>query len=213
MSPRVAHAIAVVALAAWLARPARGQIGTSGASPGSVFIPTGSLADFARDLRASQTGDIVTIVVNENASAVASGTTNTQRKATAVSGITALGGSLPGTGALANLANLSNNQQIQSTGQTSRTITVTTTISARVVDVTPNGTLIVEGSKNIGINSEKQVVTVRGYVRPADLTTANTVNSTQVADLQVHVNGKGVVNDAIKRPFFLYRILMGLLPF
>jgi flagellar L-ring protein precursor FlgH len=39
------------------------------------------------------------------------------------------------------------------------------------------------------------------------------VLSTQVANLQIRVNGKGVVGDAIKRPFFLYRLLLGLLPF
>jgi flagellar basal body L-ring protein FlgH len=50
-------------------------------------------------------------------------------------------------------------------------------------------------------------------VRPSDLTTANTVLSNQVADLQVQVNGKGVVGDAIRRPHFMYRMLLGLLPF
>ena len=82
-----------------------------------------------------------------------------------------------------------------------------------MVDITPNGILVVEGVKNVGVNSEKQTVTVRGMVRPSDLTTANTVLSNQVADLQVQVNGKGVVGDAIRRPHFMYRMLLGLLPF
>jgi flagellar L-ring protein FlgH len=63
------------------------------------------------------------------------------------------------------------------------------------------------------VNSEKQTVVVRGVVRPVDLTTANTVTSGQVADLSIQVNGKGVVGDAIRRPHFLYRLLLGLLPF
>ena len=70
-----------------------------------------------------------------------------------------------------------------------------------------------EGTKDVSVNSERQTITVRGLVRPADLSTANTVLSTRVADLQVRVNGKGVVGDAVKRPFFLTRILLGLLPF
>lgn len=183
------------------------------ASPGSLFLPTGRLADAARDVRASAAGDIVTIVVNENASAVASGVTNTSRKSSAANQITALAGTLSATNPLGNLINLTNNQQIQGQGQTTRNLTLSTTISARVVDVTANGTLTVEGTKDIAVNSEKQTITVRGFIRSDDLTAANTVLSTQVANLQVRVTGKGVIGDAIKRPFFLYRLLLGLLPF
>jgi flagellar basal body L-ring protein FlgH len=50
-------------------------------------------------------------------------------------------------------------------------------------------------------------------VRPADLSSANMVNSVQVANLTIKVTGKGVVGDAIRRPNFLYRFLLGLLPF
>ena len=189
------------------------QNGGLGASPGSLFSPSGRLADSTRDLRASQMDDIVTILVTESASAVASGVTNTSRKSTAKNTITSLAGTLAAGNPLGSLADLANTQQIQGTGQTSRNMTISTTLSARVVDVTPNGTLVVEGSKDISVNSERQTISVHGMVRPADLSTANTVLSTRVANLQVKVNGKGVVGDAVKRPFFLYRILLGLLPF
>jgi len=184
-----------------------------GASPGSLYTPAGGLADATRDVRAGQLGDIVTIVVSENASAVVSGVTNTSRKSSANNQITSLAGNLAPSSQFANLVNLTNAQALQGQGQTSRTLTLSTTVSARVIDVTANGTLVVEGTKDMAVNSEKQTITVRGLVRPTDLTTANTVLSTQVADLQVHVTGKGVVNDAIKRPFILYRLLLGLLPF
>ena len=184
-----------------------------GASPGSVYTAGGRLADAGRDVRASQIDDIVTIVVSENVSAVATGVTNTSRKSSAQNSISQLAGVAPATGALANLLGVTNNQQLAGTGTTSRNMTVSTTVSARVVDVSPNGVLTVEGAKDIAVNSEKQNIVVRGLVRPEDLTSLNTVLSTQVANLQVHVNGKGVVGDAIKRPFFLYRLLLGLLPF
>ena len=58
-----------------------------------------------------------------------------------------------------------------------------------------------------------RLITVRGIVRPADIASDNTVRSDRLGQLEVHVNGKGVVGDAIKRPFFLYRLLLGLLPF
>ena len=72
------------------ASPAFCQLGGFGASPGSLYAPSGRLADATRDLRANQTGDVITIVVNESASAVASGGTNTSRKSTATSQIAAL---------------------------------------------------------------------------------------------------------------------------
>ena len=195
------------------ALPLAAQVGGFGTSPGSLYTASGMLANAGRDLKASGLDDVVTIVVNENTSAVAAGVVNTQRASTAAAGITGLLGKLPATSKLANLLTSSNAQQLQGTGTTSRTSTLTTTVSARVVDVMPNGTMVVEGTKQIAVNSEHQTITLRGLVRPLDLTTANTVLSTQVGNLEIHVAAKGVVNDAIKRPFFLYRLLLGLLPF
>jgi flagellar L-ring protein precursor FlgH len=109
--------------------------------------------------------------------------------------------------------NTSSQQQLQGTGQTSRQATVSTTLSARVIKVLPNGNLIVEGAKAVAINSESQTVSLRGIVRPIDIGPDNSIASNRVADLEVRINGKGVVNDAIHRPNMLYRILLGLLPF
>jgi flagellar L-ring protein precursor FlgH len=179
-------------------------------SPGSLYVSNGRLAAATRDLKAANIGDILTILVNDTASAVATGATNTARKTSAKSSLALLGSSNP---RLANLLTTSGDQELQSQGTTSRNMALTTTISARVTAIGPDGSLAVEGVKNIGVNSEKQTVVVRGLVRPVDLTTANTVTSGQVADLSIQVNGKGVVGDAIRRPHFLYRLLLGLLPF
>ncbi len=77
----------------------------------------------------------------------------------------------------------------------------------------PNGAMLVEATKDVEINSERQTIVVRGIVRPADVASDNTVLSNRLGQLEVRLNGKGVVGDAIKRPFFLYRLLLGLLPF
>jgi len=79
--------------------------------------------------------------------------------------------------------------------------------------VLPNGAMLVEATKDLEVNSERQTITVRGIVRPADVGSDNTVRSDHLGQLELRVNGKGVVGDAIKRPFILYRLLMGLLPF
>jgi len=191
---------------------ARSLEATSGTA-GSIWMAGSRLADAARDLKASQVDDIVTILVVENASAVAKGTTKTQRTSTAKSNVAALAGITKATGPLANLAGISSDTQLDGQGATSRDIVISTTLTARVVAVLPNGALLVEAAKDVGINSENQIITVRGVVRPADVAADNTVRSDRLAQLEVKVNGKGVVGDAIKRPFFLYRLLLGLLPF
>lgn len=182
-------------------------------SPGSLYSATGRLADGFRDVRASQLFDLVTIIVLDRASAVSTGVTNTSRKSSANASVNSLAGPVKAGGVLANLASLSGNQQIQGQGTTSRATTLTTTLTAEVTDVLPNGTLVVRGQKEIGVNSEKQLITVRGIIRPEDLSPTNSITSDRLAQLEVHVNGKGVVGDAVKRPFILYRLLLGLLPF
>ena len=182
-------------------------------SVGSLFRADGLLADMGRDLRASRRGDLVTIFVSDNANAVSTGVSNTARKSSVAASVTSLAGPKSATGALANLATTANNQQLQAQGTTSRQTTLTTNVTAEVVAVTPNGNLIVEAHKWILINSEHQEVILRGILRPVDLALDNSVSSDRIYHLEVLVNGKGVVNDAIKRPFILYRILLGLLPF
>ncbi len=172
-----------------------------------------ALADIATDVRARRVDDIVTVVVNEQASAVSTGQTKTSRASSANSAITSAAGQLKAAGALSNLLNLNSNRALDGEGTTSRTTTLSTALSARVTDVLPNGYLVIEGSKTVMVNSENQVVTLRGVVRPSDLSNANAVQSISVAQMELKINGRGVVNDAIHRPNFLYRLLLGLLPF
>jgi len=183
------------------------------ASPGSLYSSEAIWSNLAIDDRARSIDDIVTIVVNEQASAVSTGQTKTSRNSSANASVTSLAGTLPAAGKLANLAKATSATTLDGEGTTSRTTTLTTTITARVTDVLPNGYLVIEGHRTVLVNSENQVVTVRGVVRPSDLTNANTVQSGSIAQMELRINGRGVVNDAIHRPNFIYRLLLGLLPF
>ena len=180
---------------------------------GSLWSPAARYSDLASDLRARRVDDIVTIVVQESASATSTGTTKTSRPSSAKSAITALGGITRATGPLANLANLGSSTSLDGEGATSRQTTLVTTVSARVTHVLSNGNLVVEGTKNVNINAENQVITIRGVIRSIDLDTTNTIQSARLAQMEVQVNGKGVVNDVTRRPNFLYRLFLGILPF
>jgi len=182
-------------------------------SPGSIYSPNGNLANLSRDLRASQVGDIVTIVISEKASASSRGATNSSRKSSADTKVSAIAGPLRVAGPWPNLASLAGDQKLQGQGETSRETEMTTTLSARVVEVLPSGDLVLEGVKEIRVNSERQKVVLHGIARWNDLSTSNRVRSERLADLAVKIEGKGVVHDAIRRPNFLYRLLLGLLPF
>jgi flagellar L-ring protein precursor FlgH len=185
----------------------------STASPGSTFFGGAPFLDLAADVRARNVGDLVTIMVLDQASATSQGTTSSQRTSGANASLTSFFGVKSPHNALNNLVKYSGQQQLSGQGATTRQTTVSTTVSARVLGVLPNGDLIVEGSKLISINSEFQTVSLRGIVRQTDLGQSDSVGSNQVEDLEVRINGKGVVADAIRRPNFLYRLFLGILPF
>jgi flagellar L-ring protein precursor FlgH len=181
--------------------------------PGAIWTAGSRMADSARDLRASQLDDMLTILVVESASAVSKGTTKTERTSGVDATVKAAAGITKLAGPLANLAGASGSRHLDAQGTTSRDVVISTTLTARVAAVMPNGVLIVDATKEVEVNSEKQIITVRGIVRPSDIGSDNTVRSDRLGQLEVRVNGKGVVGDAIKRPFILYRLIMGLLPF
>jgi len=182
-------------------------------TPGAIWSPASRLADGARDTRASQVDDMVTILVSERASAVAKGSTKSARSSSAKSSVAALAGVTRAAGPLANLATLGGDTQLTGEGATTRETVLSTTLTARVTRVLPGGSMLLEGSKDLQVNGERQSIVIRGLARPADVSPANVVRSDRLAQLEVRVNGKGVVADAVRRPFILYRLLLGLLPF
>ncbi len=192
-----------------LGREPEGPAGSSG----SLWAPSSDLTDLARDLRARHVDDVVTILVAERAFAVSRGATKTSRESSARGSVTSFGGTLRAASPLTNLIQAGSEVNLDGQGATSRETVLTTTVAARVSAVLPNGLLVLDGTKDIQVNSERQSVRIRGVVRPTDLTPGNVVRSDRLAHLEVTINGKGVVGDAIRRPFFLYRLLLGLLPF
>jgi flagellar L-ring protein precursor FlgH len=180
---------------------------------GSLYSDAGILSDLARDSRAFRIDDIVTVVVVDRASASSRGATATARKSDARASLKAMGGLTRIPGPWPSMLDLSADRKLDGQGETSRESDLRTTVTARVVGVLPGGNLRIEGRKGIRINSENQTVTLRGVIRTPDIGPGNRVSSERIADLAVEMDGKGVINDAIRRPNFLYRLLLGVLPF
>lgn len=89
--------------------------------------------------------------------------------------------------------------RIKNEGDTTREDTFTTRVSGEIIDIKPNGNLVIEAAGRIKHDEEVALVTVTGTIRSADVTPDNTVLSTQVADLNIEVKNQGAVRDAYSR--------------
>lgn len=196
-------AICLVALAAVTAAPVVApaqSLYREGASAGSIFS----------DHRARAVNDIVTIIVVEQSTQSRSASTTTSKSTSRTAAINDFPGlALPTRNAKAaeNLRfDIAGEAEHEGKGAIDRSDRLTAQIPARVVKVFDNGNLLIEGRRAVLVNDETQVATISGVVRPQDITGANTVLSSQIADAEVQVVGKGVLAEA-QRPGFLYRLL------
>ncbi len=102
--------------------------------------------------------------------------------------------------ATANL-DVSSKNEFKGDGQYERKDRFTARITATVLEVKPNGTLVLEAKKEFTSNSEETVLVLSGVCRPEDITTQNTIQSTQLANLSMTVRNSGEVKDASKKGF------------
>ena len=82
-----------------------------------------------------------------------------------------------------------------------------------MVDVLPNGMMVVQAVRQVAFNQQTQIIRMRGLVRPQDVTPMNQVLSTSITDLELEVVGRGIINDYTYRPNLLVRIFQRLLIF
>jgi len=170
------------------------------------------------DFKARRKGDIVTILISESASASKASDTSTSRDSKINASVQNFLG-LEKTGAfntnffdLANLINAGAGSSFKGSGATSRKETLNATISAKVIEVLPNGNLQIEGRRNVKVNNEDQIIVVEGTVRPSDIGQDNIVNSGFVADARITYTGKGIISDR-QSPGWLMNIVDKIWPF
>lgn len=144
-------------------------------------------------------GDIITILIIENSTAVQKATTQNKKSSTV--------GAKAGTGPLSFIPNISSSTSgdFSGDGSTTRSGTITAKISARVTKIYPNGNLAIEGKRSIRINDEVQDITINGIARTLDITSDNTILSTFLADAQIKYKGNGVVG-TVNRPGVIKRV-------
>ena len=185
---------------------------------GSLWPADGSAErSMYADRKAARSGDILTVVVDESAAA-----TNTQSKKTsrdssvqdavgqflfsaAVSGMGTKGGQLPST-------TFTGKASDSGGGEVANTQSLTSRAAVLVTDVLPNGNLVIEGVRVVTFSGETQYVVLHGLVRPDDVSSVNTVASTNIADARVEFVADGNLTDAQKRGW-LSKLYEKLRPF
>jgi len=149
---------------------------------------------------ASEIGDLVTIVIAEATQASSRATTETDKSLNTDGELTVQGflqwvADLPETISPIEDITFTPSEKFAGEGRVTTSGAFTTRITATVVDILPNGNLVIEGVRDITIAKDTANLTIRGVIQPRDISSDNTVFSTQIADLEVLYEGCGIIAD------------------
>jgi len=180
---------------------------------GSIWNPDGQMVRLGTDVKAYRLHDVVSIVVDENLAASTDGAVKNSRASNANSAITALFGALKSSNSLQNLLGANASSALTAQGQSTTNSSLATTFGGEVVDVLPNGMLVVQATRQLTFSQQTQLIKLRGLVRPEDVSSQNQIQSAAMTDLELEVTGKGIVNDSTYRQNPLVRFLQRLLVF
>lgn len=182
-------------------------------TPGSLWLNDGRLVRLGTDAKAARLHDVVMIVVTESLAASTDGQVKNTRASNANSNVTSLFGTLSKANALQNLVGQTSASGLTAQGQSTTNSSLTTTFGAEVVDVLPNGMLVVQATRQLTFSQQTQLIKLRGLVRPEDVSAQNQVLSTAMTDLELEVTGRGIINDTTYRQNPLVRLLERLVVF
>ncbi|MCW9058353.1 MAG: flagellar basal body L-ring protein FlgH [Gammaproteobacteria bacterium] len=172
---------------------------------GSIY-QSGYEVRLFEDNKARRVGDVLTITLQERTQASKSASTETTKSSDVnIANPTLFGASpqfnVPGVVPLdSNRGNsletgISSGTSFAGEGDASQSNSLTGNITVTIADVLPNGNLVVRGEKWLTLNNGEEFIQISGIVRPQDISTGNTVASTQVADARITYSGKGQLAD------------------
>lgn len=185
-------------------KPANGSLFTDNAMNGNLLI----------DFKARRIGDLVFVDIVEASEATVTSSAKRDRDSGTIAGLQPLIGALPISGASVAepIIGALGKRKYEGKGSTERNSEVRARITARVVEVLPNGDLRIEALKLVRINKETEQVAVTGIVRPNDLSSDNSIQTVAIGDLRVEFNGKGIASKD-NAPGWLFRLFDKISPF
>jgi flagellar L-ring protein precursor FlgH len=174
------------------------QPSASDRTVGSLWSPAGNaMGDLSTDYKAHKLNDTIVILVSVQTTAAQSGDSSYQRTFQTASGITGLAGQV-NTNGLNPLFNANSATQLTGKGATDSNTTFQTSLTGQVIAVLPSGNLVVEAQRRIFMNNQHEDVTVRGVVRPGDISANNAVASASLSNLEIEMKGKGIIADSTR---------------
>ncbi|MDB5416712.1 MAG: Flagellar L-ring protein [Phenylobacterium sp.] len=163
--------------------------------------------EFFADQRAAKVGDILTVLIDIDDSAKTTNQTTTTHQSDMTAGIphllgleSSLGKILPKAFDPANALGTNTKTDQAGSGAITRSEKIALTIAAVVTTVLPNGNMVIQGVQEVRTNAEVRQLTVAGIVRPEDISSANTVRHTQIAEARISYGGRGDISRVQKTP-------------
>lgn len=196
--------------------PGPGQIAYSPGEANSLWRP--GARSFFNDQRAHAVGDILTVQIEIADKAQVSNSSDRQRSSSTSVGVphflgleTAPGRILPGGYDPSTMVEATADSSQSGQGSIQREEKVELTVAAVIVDVLPNGNLVIAGRQEVRINAELRELTVSGIIRPEDIGADNTIRHDQIAEARISYGGQGQLS-AVQRPSWGQRIVDAISP-
>lgn len=183
-------------------------------SPGSLYVENNVVTLF-HDRSAHRVGDILTIELNERTISKKTSSTAIKKENTSEVSEPVILGSLirgvTGNGGLLN--SMQSENDFNGSANSDQSNSLQGSISVTVVDVFPNGTLVVKGEKWLSLNQGDEFIRISGLIRPEDLGADNTIESSKVANARISYGGRGVLADANAVGWFTRFFINPLFPY
>lgn len=179
---------------------------------GSLWSAANALGDLSSDYRARNVNDTITVQVSVQTTAAQSGNVNSQRTFSTSSGISGLAGDIATKG-LNPLFNANSSTALKGQGATSSNTTFSTSLTGQIIAVLANGNMVIEAERQIAMNNQHEDLVVRGIVRPGDISSANTIPSSALSNLEIEMKGKGIISDSTRPPNAITRAILWLFGF
>ena len=177
---------------------------------GAIF-QAGYSRPLFEDRRARFVGDTITINITESTTASAKSNSKLDKSNTSKAGISAMAG-LPGQSFLGMNLNATSSNAFNGKGEAANNNVFTGSITATVIDVMPNGNLLVSGEKQLAIGHEQEFVRISGVVNPSFVDFSNSIDSSKVADARIEYKSAGQISEG-QLMGWLARFFLNVLPF
>lgn len=178
---------------------------------GSIYQAGYTNRSLFEDRRARNVGDTLIITINEKITASKKSSSSASRTGSSSMDVPLLGG-LSAANILRTPLSASSDNTFEGKGDSASNNAFTGTIAVTVIEVLPNGNLLVSGEKQMNINQGGEFVRFSGVVNPTNVSSTNTVSSTQVADARMEYKGTGYIDEA-QTMGWLARFFLSVLPF